>query len=169
MKAFAAVVVACALFGCAARADVSSGVTLSPLLAARDWLNGRPTAADVRGKVVLLDFYTFECYNCKNVEPNLRALYKQLPHSELVILSVHSPETSFEHERHALIESIGEQGVVWPVAIDNDFAIWNAYGVSAWPTQMIFDRRGVLRKTVVGDSQDAVVDDTIKRLVAEKS
>ena len=68
-----------------------------------------------------------------------------------------------------MIESFGEQGVVWPVAIDNDFAIWNAYGVSAWPTQMIFDRRGVLRKTVVGDSQDAVVDDTIKRLVAEKS
>jgi thiol-disulfide isomerase/thioredoxin len=169
MKAFAAVVVACALFGCAARADVNSTATLSRVLAAPDWLNGRPTAADVRGKVVLLDFYTFECYNCKNVEPNLRALYKQLPRSELVILSVHTPETSFEHERHALIESFGEQGVVWPVAIDNDFAIWNAYGVSAWPTQMIFDHRGVLRKTVVGDSQDAVVDETIKRLVAEKS
>ncbi len=168
MKAFAAVAAACALFGCAARADVNSRATLSQLLAAPNWLNGRPTAADVHGKVVLLDFYTFECYNCKNVEPNLRALYKQLPRSELVILSVHSPETAFEHDRHALIESFGEQGVVWPVAIDNNFAIWNAYGVSAWPTQMIFDRHGVLRKTVVGDSQDAVVDDVIKRLVAEK-
>lgn len=169
MKALALVVAACALFGCAARADVNSSVSLSRLLAAPNWLNGRPTAAEVRGKVVLLDFYTFECYNCKNVQPNLRALYKQLPRTELVILSVHSPETTFEHDRHALIDSFGEQGVVWPVAVDNDFSIWNAYGVSAWPTQMIFDRRGTLRKTVVGDSQDAVVDDTVKRLLAEKS
>ncbi len=154
--------------GCMASA-ATSNVGLDRVLAAPDWLNGRPTAADVHGKVVLLDFYTFECYNCKNVEPNLRALYKDVPREELVILSVHSPETSLEHSRSALVASLGEQGVVWPVAIDNEFAIWNAYGVNAWPTQMIFDRRGVLRKTVVGDSQDAIVNATIHQLLAEKT
>ncbi len=169
MKVLAPVVAALALFSCAAHAATTNGgVTLDRVFAAPDWLNGRPTAADVRGKVVVLDFYTFECYNCKNVEPNLRALYKDVPRKDLVILSVHSPETSFEHNRKALIASFGEQGVVWPVAIDNDFAIWNSYGISAWPTQLIFDRHGVLRKTVVGDSQDEVVDSTVKQLIGER-
>jgi thiol-disulfide isomerase/thioredoxin len=154
--------------GCMASA-ATGNVGLDRVLAAPDWLNGRPTTEDVHGKVVLLDFYTFECYNCKNVEPNLRALYKDVPREELVILSVHSPETSLEHSRSALVASLGEQGVVWPVAIDNEFAIWNAYGVNAWPTQMIFDRHGVLRKTVVGDSQDALVNATIHQLLTEKT
>jgi thiol-disulfide isomerase/thioredoxin len=156
------------LLGCAV-SSAASTPSLTTVLGATDWLNGRPTAASVRGKVVLLDFYTFGCYNCKNVEPNLRALYKDKPRSELVILSVHSPETPLEHSRRALIESFSEQGISWPVAIDNDFAIWNAYGVNAWPTQMIFDRRGMLRKTIVGDSQDASVNAAIDELLRERS
>lgn len=168
MKIFAFAAAALVLFGCAANASASGAVTLDRVFAASDWLNGRPSAPDVRGKVVVVDFYTFGCYNCKNVEPNLRALYKNLPRKDLVILSVHSPETALEHSRRALIASLGEQGVVWPVAVDNDFAIWNAYGINAWPTQLIFDRRGQLRKTVVGDSQDQVVDSTIKELLGER-
>jgi len=158
----------CFLVACAAPGAAKT-TSLATVLAATDWLNGRPTAASVQGKVVLLDFYTFGCYNCKNVEPNLRALSKDEPRSELVILSVHSPETPYEHSRRALIESFGEQGITWPVAVDNDFAIWNAYGIEAWPTQLIFDRHGVLRKTVVGDSQDASVNATVDALLRERS
>jgi len=169
MKSIAPLLLALAvLIGCTAPSAAQT-TSLTTVLGATDWLNGRPTQASVRGKVVLLDFYTFGCYNCKNVEPNLRALYKDKPRSELVILSVHSPETSFEHSRRALIESFSQQGVIWPVAVDNDFAIWNAYGVNAWPTQMIFDRHGVLRKTVVGDSQDASVNTAIDELLREPS
>jgi thiol-disulfide isomerase/thioredoxin len=155
-----------ALIGCAAPSSAKT-TTLTTVLAASDWLNGRPTTASVQGKVVLLDFYTFVCYNCKNVEPNLRALYKDKPRSELVILGVHSPETPYEHSRRALIESFAAQGVAWPVAVDNDFAIWNAYGVGAWPTQMIFDRHGMLRQTIIGDSQDASVNAAVDRLLNE--
>jgi thiol-disulfide isomerase/thioredoxin len=170
MKRSTALLLALAmLIGCAAPSSAKTATTLDPLLTATDWLNGRPTAAAVRGKVVLLDFYTFGCYNCKNVEPNLRALYKDKPRSELVILSVHSPETSIEHSRRALQESFSEQGVIWPVAVDNDFTIWKAYGVEAWPTQMIFDRHGVLRTTIVGDSQDAAVNAAIDSLLRERS
>lgn len=143
-------------------------VTLARVLAANDWLNARPTPQLVRGKVVVLEFYTFGCYNCQNVEPNLRSLYRDKPRTDLVILSVHSPETSIERSRDNLLASLKEQGVVWPVAIDNDFAIWNAYGVTAWPTQMVFDRSGHLRKTVVGDSQDKALDVTVDELIAEK-
>jgi len=151
------------------RSQASESVaTLDRLLQAKDWLNHAPTSSLVRGKVVLVDFYTFECYNCKNVEPNLRALYRDKPRSGLVILSVHSPETPVERDRGELITSLKDQGVVWPVAVDNDFAIWNAYGVTAWPTQMIFDRSGTLRKTVVGDSQDDVVNAAVDELIREK-
>ena len=159
-------VVLCA--GTAYAASAANTATLANVLAASDWLNGRPSAQDVRGKVVLLDFYTFGCFNCKNTEPNLRALYKNVSRNDLVIISVHSPETPYERSRTHLIASLGEQGIAWPVAVDNEFHIWNAYGVDAWPTQMIFDRRGVLRDTIVGDSQDAHVNTTIAQLVRER-
>ena len=143
-------------------------VTLSRVLSASDWLNQTPTPAFVAGKVVLVDFYTFNCYNCQNVQPNLRTLYRTTSRNDLIILSVHSPETAVERDRDNVIASLKEQGVVWPVAIDNDFAIWNACGVTAWPTQMIFDRAGHLHKTIVGDSQDQAVDATVDQLIHQK-
>jgi thiol-disulfide isomerase/thioredoxin len=149
-----------------APASAFASPSLSAVLAANDWLNGRLTKADVNGKVVLLDFYTFDCINCKHVEPNLRELYRTRSRADLVVVSVHSPETPYERDRANLIASLKEQGVAWPVAVDNDYALWNAYGVSAWPTQLIFDRGGALRQTVVGEGQDGLVDDTIDALIA---
>ena len=81
---------------------------------------------------------------------------------------MHTPETPYERKRSNVVANLAAQGIVWPVAIDNDSALWNAYGVSAWPTELIFDRHGRLRKTVVGDSQDALVDATVKQLRAER-
>jgi len=149
-------------------ASAAPNASLSTLLASTQWLNGCPTGAELKGKVVLVDFYTFECINCKHVQPNLRRLYADDARSDLVILSVHSPETPFERDVDNVRGSLGEQGVRWPVAIDNDFKLWNAFGVDAWPTQLIFDRRGVLRQTVVGEGQDDVVDATVHDLIAEK-
>lgn len=146
----------------------ASPVSLDSLLSAKDWLNAKATPQLVRGKVVLLDFYTFECINCKHVQANLRALYRSKARTDFVIVSVHSPETDAEKDRSNLVASMRDQGVTWPVAVDNDFNIWNAYGVQAWPTQMIFDRRGHLRKTVVGDSQDAIVNASVAQLLGEK-
>lgn len=158
----------CLFFLAAGAFPARASVTLEPLLAAKDWINGQPTMGSVRGKVVLVDFFTFSCINCKNVEPNLRALYRAIPRSDLAVIAVHSPESPFEHVRSLLIASMQAQGVAWPVAVDNDFTIWNDYGITAWPTQLIFDRRGMLRETVVGDSQDALVDGWVKRLVAQR-
>ena len=146
----------------------ASAPSLNTLFTAHDWINGRPSQAQLQGKVVLVDFYTFDCINCKHVEPNLRELYHGTSRSDLVVVSVHSPETPFEHDRANLIASTKDQGVVWPVAVDNDFTLWNAYGVSAWPTQLIFDRHGTLRQTVVGEGQDETVDAEIRTLIAER-
>ena len=139
---------------------------LDALLAARDWLNGQPNAQALRGKVVLVDFYTFDCINCKHVQPTLRELYRQYPRSEVAIIAVHSPETMHERSRSALLSSMQQQGVAWPVAIDNNFALWNAYAIEAWPTQLIFDRAGTLRGTIVGEGRDDEVRGLVARLVS---
>jgi thiol-disulfide isomerase/thioredoxin len=140
---------------------------LATLLQAMNWLNGTPTAESLHGKVVVVDVFTFDCYNCKNVTPNLRKL-NATRSGDVAIVGVHAPETPYEKDRSHVVANLKAQGIVWPVAIDNDFKLWNAFGVEAWPTQLIFDRHGVLRKTVVGDSQDELVDATINRLIAEK-
>jgi len=142
--------------------------TLAPVYAAtQGWLNGSITPADTAGKVVIVDVFTFDCYNCQNVVPNLRALNAKRS-DDLVIVGVHSPETPFETKRANVIANLKTQGITWPVAIDNSFAIWNAYGVDAWPTQLFFDRSGKLRATIVGDSQDDAVDRIVQKLLAER-
>jgi thiol-disulfide isomerase/thioredoxin len=150
-----------------ARAADQAATTLAPVLAATDWLNGRPSADALRGKVVLVDVFTFDCYNCKNVTPNLRKLHADDP-GKVAVVGVHAPETPFEHGRSHVVDALRAQGITWPVALDNTFAVWHAYGIEAWPTQLIFDKKGRLRKTVVGDSQDDLVDETVRTLLAER-
>jgi hypothetical protein len=127
--------------------------TLGPLLASSDWINGPASARALNGKVVLVDVFTFGCYNCRNVVPNLRALHRSQA-GELVILGVHTPETPYERVRSNVVANLAAQGITWPVALDN--------------TQLIFDRHGRLRQTIVGDSQDAAVNRTIQALIAQR-
>jgi hypothetical protein len=148
--------------------SAAAPATLAPVYAAsQGWLNGRVTPAETAGKVVIVDVFTFDCYNCKNVVPNLRALNAKKT-DDLVIVGVHSPETPFETNRANVVTNLKAQGITWPVAIDNSFTIWHAYGVDAWPTQLFFDRTGKLRATIVGDSQDDAVDRIVQKLLAEK-
>ena len=152
----------------AAPLAAQSKPSLAPVLAASEgWLNSRASAASLQGKVVVVDIFTFACINCKNVVPNLRAVNARRA-KDVAIVGVHSPESPYEKDRANVVDNLRRQGIVWPVAIDNSFTIWNAYGVSAWPTQLVFDRHGTLRKTIVGDSQDDELDVEISMLVAEK-
>ncbi|MGA2759312.1 MAG: redoxin domain-containing protein [Candidatus Cybelea sp.] len=129
------------------------------------WINGPVSAADLQGKVVVLDVFTVDCYNCQNVVPALRTLYSQDRARGLRVIGIHSPETPAERSRPYVEQSLARQGIVWPVVIDNDFALWHAYNVQAWPTQLIFDRHGELRKVVVGDSQDREVREEVESLL----
>jgi len=141
--------------------------SLATALHAPDWVNGHVSVAQAAGKVVLVDFYTFGCINCKHTEPNLRSLYRTISRKDLLIVGVHCPETPYERERANLVSSMNEQGIAWPVVVDNDFAVWNAFGINAWPTQMLFDRRGVLRQTFVGEGYDGELDSEVAKLIAE--
>ena len=140
--------------------------TLEPILGYDKWLDVRPTAESLRGRVVLVDVFTFGCYNCQNVTPNLRALHRTKSGSQFTIVGIHTPETPYERDRANVVANLKRQGIVWPVAVDNDNKLWDAYGIEYWPTQLIFDRNGKLQRIVEGDSQDELVDRTVAQLMA---
>lgn len=163
MKRIISLVFTAILLGAAAPAQNA----YAPLLHAQTWLNGMPSAQSLRGKVVLVDVFTFDCINCKHVVPQLQRLNAQ--HSpDLAIVGIHSPETPYERQRENVVANLRLQGITWPVAVDNDFALWKAYGVEYWPTQLIFDRHGHLRATIIGEGRDADVASTIERLEHER-
>jgi thiol-disulfide isomerase/thioredoxin len=147
---------------------LASTTTLQPILAAKDWIGSRASAAELAGKVVIVDVFTVDCYNCRNVIPTLRSLYAGDRTKGLAIVGIHTPETPAEKERPYVTQSLHQQGIVWPVAVDNGFSLWDTYGINAWPTQLFFDRSGRLRKVIVGDSQDDEVRATVQSLLQER-
>lgn len=142
--------------------------SLQPVYAANDWIGERIHAAQLAGKVVIVDFFTVDCYNCRNVIPTLRALYASDRNKGLAVVGIHTPETPAEKARPYVIESLRQQGIVWPVAVDNAFSIWDDYRINAWPTQLFFDRHGTLRKVIIGDSQDDAVRAETQALLQER-
>jgi thiol-disulfide isomerase/thioredoxin len=149
-------------------ANASAGQkTLVPLYSATQWIDGRVTASDLAGRVVVIDIFTVDCSNCQNVVPNLRSLNANDRARGLRIVGIHAPETPAERRRPYVEQSLARQGIVWPVAIDNYFDLWKAYGADAWPTQLFFDRHGRLRKVIVGDLQDDEVRATVESLLRE--
>ncbi len=131
------------------------------------WLNTPSpiTLAQLRGKVVLLDFWTFGCINCQHVLPDLQRLQARF-HDDLVVIGVHSAK--FDHERGT--EHIGRTlqrlGIRHPVANDAHMAIWQAYTVRAWPTQVLIDPRGYVVGTATGEGHGAQLEEAIAAVVA---
>jgi len=152
----------------AEESTVPASASLDTLYTSKSWLNGKPSRSDLRGKVVLVDVFTFDCINCQNITPNLRALAAH-KREDLAIIGIHTPETPIEHEHGEVVSHLATLGVTWPVTIDNEFALWNAYHIEFWPTQMLFDRRGKLRKVIIGDSQDAAVNAAVNALLRESA
>src|SRR5205823_9558730 len=112
------------------------------------WLNtpgGRPlTMSALRGKVVLVDFWTYSCINCLRTLPYLEAWDARYRKDGLVIVGVHSPEFAFEHVVSNVRGAIHKLGVRYPVAIDDGYHTWDAYQNNAWPADYLIDRNGVL-------------------------
>jgi thiol-disulfide isomerase/thioredoxin len=148
---------------------LAAATSLAPILTGHaPWANaaGPPPTA---GRVAIVDVFTFGCINCKHVTPELQKLRAAYPQSDLAIVGVHAPETPEEHVHANVVQALKAQGVMWPVVFDDRFAIWNAYNVQAWPTQLVFDRHGKLRATYVGEGYDAELARTVGSLVAERS
>jgi thiol-disulfide isomerase/thioredoxin len=126
--------------------------SVPPVAGAKGWINSPPlTPSDLRGKVVLYDFWTYSCVNCVRTLPHLRALYDRYKDDGLVIVGIHSPEFDFEKDHGNVQSAVSKLGVTWPVALDDDMAIWNAFSNNYWPEEHLVDRDGRLRSVRIGE------------------
>jgi cytochrome c biogenesis protein CcdA/thiol-disulfide isomerase/thioredoxin len=125
------------------------------------------TMASLRGKVVIIDFWTYSCVNCVRTIPFLRRWYEAYRNEGLVIVGVHAPEFEFEKNSGNLARALRDLGVSWPVVQDNDFAEWNAWGNRYWPAKYVVDARGRVRFYHFGEGAYAETERVIRALLAE--
>ena len=132
------------------------------------WLNSKPlTLASLRGKVVLIDFWTYSCINCQRTLPHLESWYSAYAHDGLEIIGVHTPEFAFEHVESNVAGQAQALGVRYPVAIDNDDATWNAYRNQYWPAEYLIDSTGVIRHVAFGEGDYGTTEGLIRALLAD--
>lgn len=133
------------------------------------WLNSDPLKlADLHGKVVIVEFWTFGCYNCKNVVPSLRAWHHTYKDEGLVIIGVHTPEFGYERELENVKQALVDQDIPYAVAIDNDWQTWRAYNNRYWPAKYFIDKAGNLRHIHIGEGRYEQQEEIIQALLAEK-
>jgi len=150
-------------------AVVNAGVGMkAPDIASQTWLNSDPIhLSDLKGKVVMVEFWTFGCYNCRNVEPYVKKWHQKYADQGLVVIGVHSPEFSYEHDLGQVTRYLREHDIRFPVPIDNDFSIWNRYGNRYWPAMYLIDKQGVIRYVRIGEGGYQETERLIQALLAE--
>jgi thiol-disulfide isomerase/thioredoxin len=142
--------------------------TQAPAFAEGTWINSDPLTLDqLRGRVVVVDFWTFACFNCRNTLPALKHLQDTYAARGLSIVGVHTPELEREQVIENVRREVSSLGIAYAVLTDNDYATWNAYHVEAWPTVFILDKRGRVRYRHVGEGDYDVQERAIKALLAE--
>ncbi|MGI9111138.1 MAG: cytochrome c biogenesis protein DipZ [Gaiellaceae bacterium] len=133
------------------------------------WLNSKPlTVAGLRGKVVLIDFWTYSCINCLRTLPYITSWDERYRESGLTIVGVHTPEFAFERVRSNVRENAEELGVEYPIALDNDFGTWNAWHNQYWPAKYLIDRNGHVRYYHFGEGDYDESERAIRELLAER-
>ncbi|HEX5470041.1 MAG TPA: cytochrome c biogenesis protein DipZ [Gaiellaceae bacterium] len=133
------------------------------------WLNSKPlTLASLRGKVVLIDFWTYSCVNCIRTLPYVKRWYETYREAGLVVVGVHTPEFAFEHERGNVEGAVDSFGIDYPVALDNDYGTWSAWGNQYWPAEYFVDRQGHVRYARFGEGEYEEDERVIRTLLAEK-
>ena len=147
--------------------------TPAPDIRSDVWINGDPPAArEWRGRVTIVEFWTFGCINCRRTVPAMKRLHADLAPKDVAVIGVHTPEFPHEAVPAAVRAAVKKHGIEFPVALDNDTAIWKAYQNRYWPSIHLVDRAGVIRATHVGELHvgtpewDAVLEE-VETLLAE--
>lgn len=134
------------------------------------WLNSEPlTLQQLRGKVVLVDFWTATCINCIHTLPYVNAWYQQYKDQGLAVIGVHTPEYPFERDTDTVRTAISRYGIRYPVAQDNRYATWNAYGNQYWPAFYLIDRKGNIVYSHFGEGDYAQTEAEIRQLLAARN
>jgi thiol-disulfide isomerase/thioredoxin len=139
---------------------------MPPFAGAAEWLNSEPLGpAELHGHVVLVNFWTLTCINWLRQEPYVRAWSQAYRDDGLVVIGVHTPEFSFEHEIDRIRPAINEREIDYPVAVDNHYTIWNAFDNQYWPALYFIDQEGVIRDQQFGEGRYEESERTIQRLL----
>ncbi len=140
----------------------------APAFAEGTWINSDPlTLEKLRGRVVLVEFWTFGCDNCRNTLPSVKEWDARYRERGLTIIGVHTPETASEYVIESVRREVPSLGIKYPVVTDNDYKTWKAYGVEAWPTIFVLDKQGRIRWLHVGEGRYEETENVIKTLLAE--
>jgi thiol-disulfide isomerase/thioredoxin len=141
---------------------------MPPLTGAVAWLNSPPlTREELKGKVVLIDFWTYSCINCLRTIPYVRAWAEKYKDQGLVVIGVHTPEFAFEKDIGNVKEAAADLKIGYAIAIDNDYAIWRAFNNRYWPAHYFVDAEGRIRHHHFGEGSYDVSERVIQQLLAE--
>ena len=139
---------------------------MPPFAGAAEWLNSEPLGpAELHGHVVLVNFWTLTCINWLRQEPYVRAWSQAYRDDGLLVIGVHTPEFSFEHEIDRIRPAINEREIDYPVAVDNHYTIWNAFDNQYWPALYFIDQEGVIRDQQFGEGRYEESERTIQQLL----
>jgi thiol-disulfide isomerase/thioredoxin len=140
------------------------------LVGISDYINTTPAklAQDIKGKVVVYDFWTFNCINCIHTLPHVVDLYSKYLARGVLVIGIHSPETAFEKDPNNVKDAIKKYNIQYPVVTDNEFQTWNAFGNHYWPHIYISDAQGKLRYDHIGEGSYDEIDNTVASLLLEQ-
>ena len=182
MKRYLFGLIALILFGCASQnssklqmdSAMSNATSLpdlgpAPELTNDTWLNvdAPLRLANLRGKVVIVEMWTFDCINCQHVMPSLKEWYSKYKDAGLVIIGNHFPEFSYERDLENLKTAVAQNDIQYAIAQDNDGATWQAYKNNYWPALYLIDKQGHIRYVHIGEGQYKETEENIKALLAE--
>lgn len=136
----------------------------------KQWLNSEPLdLSKLKGKVILVEFWTFGCYNCRNVEPYVKKWFDRYTDKGLVVIGVHTPEFEHEYDVENVKKYVRKQDIRYPIAIDNDFRTWTAYTNRYWPAMYLVDKQGIIRYLKVGEGSYDRTESMIQTLLMESA
>jgi thiol-disulfide isomerase/thioredoxin len=133
------------------------------------WINTAPlTLSSLQGKVVLIDFWAFDCPNCAEALPHVKDWYARYAKDGLVIIGVHTPRIDYEKELPKIREAIAQKGIDYPVVVDNNYAIWSDYLCNVWPSHFLVDQNGVIQLSHSGLERYDDTEKMIQKLLGKK-
>ncbi len=140
----------------------------APEISKGDWINSGPlTLRDLRGKVVLVEFWTYGCINCRNTLPFMKDIYARYRSKGLEIIGVHSPEFEQEKQLANVRRRAAALGIKYPVVTDNDYETWTSYKQHYWPVMYLIDKQGVIRYVHIGEGEYDTTEQTLQGLLNE--
>lgn len=130
------------------------------------WLNSSPLSTkDLKGSVVLVQFWTFSCINCQRTLPYITSWHRQYAAKGLKTIGIHSPEFPFERDVNNIKQALQKHGITYPVPVDNEFKTWNAYNNQYWPHLFLADRQGKIQYDHIGEGAYDKTEQMIRKLI----